>query len=48
MNEEMNDPGEKRTAPVEETSQMDCCNNGHRQKRDYKMLELVLWPNQAS
>lgn len=32
MNEEMNDPGKKRAAPVEETRRMDGCNNVHRQR----------------
>lgn len=33
---------------MEENRLMDSCNTVERQRRDYEMLELVLWPNQAS
>lgn len=48
MNEEMNGRGKWRAGPLDENRLMDGCNTAERQRRDYEILELVLWPNQAS
>lgn len=48
MNKITNGRRKFRAVPVEENKLMDACNIMEGRDRDYEMLELVLWPNQAS